>query len=153
MRTFEQSISIQAPIERVDRCIVTRDLMNRWLNPMLKCVAVGDWSVEVGDRFQFALRLPLWEPTLDCVVAERQVGLVVWEFDGFFRGRDRWECQPQPQGTLLCNCFSFEIPNPLVAIGFELGAAQLTKRDMRAQLERLKAIAEDCVVAEAEPNS
>ncbi|WP_017325462.1 SRPBCC family protein [Synechococcus sp. PCC 7336] len=143
VRTFEQSISIAAPIEVVDRCIVSPDLMGQWLNPMLKCESVGDWSVEVGDRFRFKLRMPLLEPALECVVAERRVGLVVWDFAGFFTGSDRWECQPQSEGTLLLNQFSFEIPNPLVAAGFELGAAQLTQRDMRAQLRRLQAIAEE----------
>ena len=46
-------------------------------------------------------------------------------------------------GTLLINCFEFEIPNPLVSWGFQLFAAQWTSRDMQAQLRRLKRVAEE----------
>jgi hypothetical protein len=70
------------------------------------------------------------------------LGLVVWEFSGFFVGRDRWECFAEGQDTRLVNCFEFQIPNPLVAFGFQTFAAPWTKRDMQAQLQRLKNVAE-----------
>ncbi|MEM1279662.1 MAG: SRPBCC family protein, partial [Cyanobacteria bacterium P01_H01_bin.152] len=60
----------------------------------------------------------------------------------FFAGRDRWECQPNAGGTQLLNRFEFVIPNPLVAFGFQTFAAKWTKRDMVAQLQRLKQVAE-----------
>ena len=66
-----------------------------------------------------------------------------WEFTGFFKGRDRWECQPIETGTLLINCFEFTIPNPLVNWGFQLFAARWTGADMQAQLRRLKQVAEE----------
>lgn len=50
---------------------------------------------------------------------------------------------PSPAGgTLLVNCFNFRIPSPWVAAGFYLLAAGPTQQDMRAQLRRLKAVAE-----------
>ncbi|MEM9568689.1 MAG: SRPBCC family protein [Cyanobacteria bacterium P01_E01_bin.34] len=142
-RQFTQSIDIAAPADIVDRCIVSEDTMAIWLNPMLRCEAVGPWSTEVGSRFRFTLKTPLLTPHLDCVVQERRSGLVVWSFQGFFTGTDRWDCRENDGSTQLLNQFTFQIPNPLVRIGFDLVAARLTQRDMQAQLVRIKALAED----------
>jgi hypothetical protein len=73
----------------------------------------------------------------------REPGLIVWEFQGFFQGRDRWECQPSQNGTLLLNRFEFEIPNALVSWGFNTFAKNWTQNDMKAQLRRLKRVAEE----------
>lgn len=116
--------------------------MHQWLNPALICEPVGDWRTTVGSEFDFRLKIPLLAPTLHSTVIEREPGLVVWGFDGFFTGRDRWECQPEENGTTLLNRFEFNIPNPLVSFGFNKFAASLTKKDMEAQLQRLKQVAE-----------
>ncbi len=76
-------------------------------------------------------------------MVEREPGLIVWQFEGFFKGRDRWECQPTQNGTYLLNRFEFEIPNPVISWGFNLFAAKWTKQDMQAQLRRLKRVAEE----------
>ncbi|MGC1396503.1 MAG: SRPBCC family protein, partial [Coleofasciculaceae cyanobacterium] len=115
---FEHSIQINASATVVERCFTEQILMHRWLNPALRCEAVGEWSTEVGSCSRFIIQIPLLQPTLNSVVVEREPGLVVWEFQGFFQGRDRWECQPSEQGTLLLNRFVFDVPNPLVSWGF-----------------------------------
>ena len=106
----------------------------------------GGWQSREGSEFDIRLQVPLLKPTLRAVGVERQPGLVVWAFDGFFRGRDRWEAQPEVGGntpcTTLLNRFEFTIPNPLVSFGFQQFAAGWTKRDMQAQLQRLKQVAE-----------
>jgi hypothetical protein len=140
---FEQSVQINASSTIVERCITDLDLMHRWLNPVLRCQPVGEWSTKIGSRSRFIIKIPVIEPTLKSVVVEREPGLIVWEFDGFFKGRDRWECQPNPKGTQLINRFEFEIPNPLVSWGFDRFAANWTKNDMKAQLKRLKRVAEE----------
>ncbi|MEB3274901.1 MAG: SRPBCC family protein [Prochlorothrix sp.] len=220
-QVFEQSITIQATATRVERCFTDRDLMHRWLNPALRCDPVGDWTTELGGKTRFVLQVPLLEPALHSTVVERSPGLVVWEFTGFFSGRDRWECQPleadpgpkgkaedgdrpsdgphddpsdgphqnppqdeddpndglnhdhfnhapntppnngltsdtlhksgstglnpsvTPVATRLLNRFEFTPSNPIVAFGFQTFAAQWTKRDMEAQLRRLKRVAEE----------
>ena len=142
-QTFEQSIQINATATVVERCITDRALMHRWLNPVLRCEPVGDWSTDVGSQSRFVVQIPVIKPTLNSKVVERQPGLVVWEFDGFFRGRDRWECQPVGKGTCLLNRFEFEIPNPIVSWGFKTFAQTWTKEDMQAQLRRLKRVAEE----------
>ncbi|MCM1981323.1 SRPBCC family protein [Lyngbya confervoides BDU141951] len=129
-------------METVDRVITDQRLMHEWLNPLLVCEPVGPWSSAVGAQSCFKIQLPLWQPTLASTVVERSPGLVVWEFDGFFKGRDRWACQAESGGTLLVNQFTFQPANPWVAWGFCLFAAQLTKRDMEQQLQRLKRVAE-----------
>lgn len=144
--TYEQSIFIRTTATLVERCFTEQQLMNQWLNPALACEPVGEWKTAVGSEFDFKLKVPLLAPTLRSTVVERAPGLIVWGFDGFFRGCDRWECQPETQGnisgTTLLNRFEFEIPNPLISLGFQRFAAGWTKKDMEAQLQRLKQVAE-----------
>jgi hypothetical protein len=140
---FENAIEIQASATTVERCITDRHQMAQWLNPMLICESVGDlWSTEVGAQSRFVINLPLFKPTLQNQVIDRAPGLVVWAFQGFFVGTDRWECEPIAQGTRLINQFSFEIPNPLIRFGFDRFAQELTQADMKAQLKRIKVLAE-----------
>lgn len=139
---FEHSIEINASPKVVEHCIRSRILMHKWLNPLLKCEPVGEWSTEVGSRSNFIIKIPIVQPTLEAVVKERKPGLIVWGFDGFFQGSDVWECKPTAQGTLLVNTFKFEIPNPVIRWGFNIFAASLTKMDMKSQLQRLKRVAE-----------
>ncbi len=116
--------------------------MHDWLNPALRCEPIGEWSTELGGRSRFVINVPLLQPTLKSTVVERSPGCIVWEFSGFFQGRDRWECQPLDQGTYLLNRFEFIVPNPIVLWGFQVFAARWTSADMRAQLRRLKQVAE-----------
>lgn len=141
-QVFEQSIQILASATAVEQCLTNRDLMHRWLNPALRCEPIGDWSTDKGSESRFLLQLPLVQPALHSIIAEREPGLIVWEFKGFFRGRDRWECQPTATGTSLLNRFEFYIPNPLVRYGFNTFAATWTRQDMQAQLRRLQRVAE-----------
>lgn len=143
---FEQSVYIDAPIAIVDQTITDQTLMHRWLNPLLRCESVGEWSSKVGSQTRFIIRIPLLNPTLYSRVIERQDGLVVWDFDGFFQGCDRWQCRPEIGGTRLINRFEFRIDNPIVAFGFQTFAAKLTRRDMQSQLQRLKQVAEQYYV-------
>lgn len=142
-QVFQQSIQINATATVVERCITDRTLMHRWLNPVLRCEPVGQWSTDVGSQSKFIIQIPIIKPTLNSTVVQRQPGLVVWEFKGFFQGCDRWECQPLEKGTHLINCFEFEIPNPLISWGFQTFAQNWTKEDMHAQLFRLKLVAEE----------
>ncbi len=142
-QTFEQSIDIQASTTVVEHCLTDQELMHRWLNPALRCEPIGDWSTELGSQSRFLIQIPIVQPTLYSVVVEREPGLVVWEFQGFFQGRDRWECQPTDQGTCLLNRFEFSIANPLIRYGFNVFAAGWTRKDMQAQLRRLKRVAEE----------
>jgi Polyketide cyclase / dehydrase and lipid transport len=140
---FENTIEIQASATTVEQCITDRHKMAQWLNPMLICESVGDlWSTEVGAQSRFVINLPLFKPTLQNQVIDRAPGLVVWSFQGFFVGTDRWECEAIATGTRLTNRFSFEIPNPLIRFGFDRFAQELTQADMKAQLKRIKVLAE-----------
>ena len=142
-QTFTQSIDIAATPEQVEQTFTELGLMQRWLNPMLVCTPVGPWSTDVGSRSQFVVKVPIATLVLENRVIDRAPGLVVWEFDGFFRGIDRWECHKINTGTRLTNSFSFDIPNPLIRFGFNTFAKRLTARDMTDQLQRLKTVAED----------
>lgn len=139
---FEQMIEIKASLEVVDCTITDRQLMHQWLNPALRCDPIGEWSTAIGAKSRFVLQVPLINPALQSTVIERHLGLVVWEFNGFFKGSDRWECIPEKDFTRLINRFEFQIPNPVIAFGFKTFAAQWTRQDMQAQLMRLKQVAE-----------
>lgn len=143
MQNFEHSIEIKASAVVVERCFTELELMHRWLNPILYCEPIGTWNTQTGSLSRFVIKTPLWQPTLRSVVVEREPGLIVWQFEGFFKGRDRWECQPTDNGTYLLNRFEFTIPNPIVSWGFNFFAAKWTKKDMQAQLRRLKRVAEE----------
>lgn len=147
-QVFEQSIEIKASAVTTETCITDLKLMHRWLNPLLKCEPIGQWSTSQGSLSRFIIKIPLLEPTLRSTVVEREPGLIVWEFNGFFQGRDRWECQPIPNGTFLLNRFEFEIPNSLVRWGFNNFAIDFTKKDMQAQLRRLKRVAEEVYISQ-----
>ncbi len=140
---FEQSISIQASAVTTETCLTDLELMHRWLNPLLQCEPIGTWSTDIGAMSRFIIKIPLLQPTLRSTVVEREPGLIVWEFKGFFQGRDRWECQPTTEGTFLLNRFEFSIPNPIVNWGFQTFALKLTQKDMQEQLRRLKQVAEE----------
>ena len=142
-QVFEQSIQINASATVVEQCFTDLSLMHRWLNPALRCEPIGDWSTAIGSKSQFVIPIPWVQPKLISTVVERQPGLVVWEFQGFFRGCDRWECQPTAEGTTLLNRFEFSIPNRIVQYGFNQFALDWTKQDMQAQLRRLKRVAEE----------
>lgn len=142
-QVFEQSIQIHASATAVEQCLTDLTLMHRWLNPALRCEPIGDWTTDVGGKSRFVIQTPVWQPTLQSVVVEREPGLIVWEFKGFFAGRDRWECNPELEGTRLVNRFEFAIGNPVIRFGFNTFAAQWTANDMQAQLRRLKRVAEE----------
>lgn len=147
-QVFEQSIEVKASAVTTETCITDLKLMHRWLNPLLKCEPIGQWSTNKGSLSRFIIKIPLLEPSLRSTVVEREPGLIVWEFDGFFQGRDRWECQPIPEGTFLTNRFEFVIPNPIIRWGFDRFAANFTQKDMQAQLRRLKRVAEAVYISE-----
>jgi Polyketide cyclase / dehydrase and lipid transport len=151
IRVFEQTVQINAAVAAIERCLDDLPTLHRWLHPALRCepLAPATWSTSLGSRSRFVIQIPLVRPSLESLVVDRQPGLVVWEFTGFFQGRDRWECQPvgsddgpQTPSTILLNRFEFTIPQPWVAWGFNQFAAGLTQRDMRAQLQRFKRVAE-----------
>ena len=141
-QVFQQSIDIRANATQVERCFTELDLMHQWLNPMLECQPIGQWSTQLGSQSRFTIKIPLIQPTLTSTVIEREPGLVVWQFEGFFQGCDRWECQPIDGGTHLINRFEFTIPNPFIQFGFNRFAASWTQDDMNAQLRRLQQVAQ-----------
>ncbi len=141
-QVFEQSILINASITNVEKCITDQILMHQWLNHLLKCESIGEWSTKVGSRCRFLIKIPLINPSLMSTVIERETGLIIWQFEGFFHGCDRWEWFTKYSGTLLINRFEFTISNPLINFGFNLFASKLTQKDMKAQLKRLKKLAE-----------
>jgi Polyketide cyclase / dehydrase and lipid transport len=143
LRAIENSIEIQTTSTNVERCLAELELLHRWLNPLLCCRGEdGVWSTKLGAIGYFTLQVPILLPTLQSTVVEREPGLIVWGFDGFFVGRDRWECEPIATGTRLINRFEFEIPNPVIEFGFDRFAAAWTQNDMQAQLRRFKQVAE-----------
>lgn len=140
---FQQAITIHASVALVEHCVTDLASMEQWLNPWLRCRPLENhWSTQVGARSQFSLRLPGWQPGLTSTVVERSPNTIVWKFDGFFSGQDRWQWWARGDSTELINRFEFTIPNALVEFGFNHLASGWTRADMTAQLQRLKKLAE-----------
>ncbi len=140
---FFQSITIDASPGVVEHCITNREIMHRWLNPALRCEPIDRWSTQLGAQSRFIIQIPFWQPSLISTVVERSPGLIVWQFEGFFRGQDRWQWQAVDTGTKLNNRFEFTISQPIIEFGFNYLAANWTKKDMEAQLQRIQQIAEN----------
>lgn len=140
---FEQAITIGASVALVEYCVTDLTTMQQWLNPRMRCQPLEDhWSTQVGARSRFSLQLPGWQPGLISTVVERSPNTIVWQFDGFFKGQDRWQWWARGEDTELINRFEFAIPNALVEFGFNYLASGWAKADMIAQLHRLKKLAE-----------
>ncbi|XGB43532.1 MAG: SRPBCC family protein [Nodosilinea sp. LVE1205-7] len=140
---FLQCITIAASPGVVEHCITNLAIMHRWLNPALRCEPVEDWSTEPGAQSRFIIAIPIWQPTLISTVIERLPNLITWQFEGFFRGQDRWQWHATDAGTQLTNRFEFTIAQPIVEVGFKYFAAHWTRKDMEAQLQRIRQIAEN----------
>ena len=92
---YEQSVFIKANATQVERCFTDQKLMHQWLNPALVCEPVGQWQTTLGSEFKFKLKVPLLAPALPSKVIEREPGLIVWAFDGFFRGAIAGNASPK----------------------------------------------------------
>lgn len=139
---FLQSVTIAASPAAVDYCFTDLAAMHRWLNPALRCEPIGNWSTQPGAQSRFTIEIPLWRPTLTSTVIQRSPHLIIWQFEGFFQGQDQWQWQATGKGTQLTNQFEFTISQPIVEFGFNHLASHWTRKDMAAQLQRLKQIAE-----------
>jgi hypothetical protein len=139
-QVWEQSIQINASAVVVDRCITELNLLQRWM--ISSCEPMGEWCVTVGSYSRLVVKLSLFQFNLSRIVIVREPGLIVWGFDGFITGRDRWECRPHERGTLLVNRWELQTSN-LAGWGWRRWAGNWTADEMETQLMRLKYVAEE----------
>ncbi len=139
-QVWEQSIQINTSAVVVDRCITELNLLRQWMSS--SCEPIGDWSVSIGSYSRLVVKLSLFQFNLSRIVVVREPGLIVWGFDGLITGRDRWECRPHEQGTLLVNRWELQTSN-LAGWGWRRLASNWTADEMANQLRRLKYLAEE----------
>lgn len=114
-QVFEQSIQISASATTVERCITDLELMHRWLNPALLCEPIGEWSTDLGGRSRFLLQIPVIKPALKSTVIEREPGLIVWQFEGFFKGEIAGNVNPTIEEPISSTVLSLPSPTRLLA--------------------------------------
>ncbi len=137
---WEQSIQVDASAVVVDRCITELALQQRWRSG--RSEPIDNWSVAVGSYSRWLLPLPWWQLSLGRIVVIREPGLVVWGFDGLITGRDRWECCPSEQGTLVINRWEIQT-NSFIGWGWQRWNRNWINDQMVTQLMRLKYVAEE----------
>jgi hypothetical protein len=143
MGLCEKSIQINASATIVDHCLTELPLMQRWRNGLVTCEPVGEWSTNVGSRSFLRLDNSFWPLSLRNIVVLREPGLVAWEFRGWLRGLDRWECQPSAGGTCLLNSWKWQATNGWIDWWWKSFGAQAIEEDIESQLMRIKYVAEE----------
>jgi Polyketide cyclase / dehydrase and lipid transport len=139
-QVWEQSIQINASAVVTDRCITELDLQQRWRSG--SCESVDKWSVAVGSYSRLIVKMPWFQFSLNRIVVVREPGLIVWNFDGFLTGQDRWECRPRAIGTLVVNRWELQT-SKAIGWGWQRFNRKWTTDEMAAQLMRLKYVAEE----------
>jgi hypothetical protein len=139
----EKSIEIKASATVVDRCLTDLALMQRWRNGLVTCTARGEWSTSLGSRSRLRLENSFWPLALGQIVVQREPGAIVWEFSGWLRGSDGWECQPSASGTKLVHRWEWRAANGWIAWWWRSFGARAIEEDIEAQLMRIKYVAEE----------
>ncbi len=147
MFTIENEIRVAAPPLTAETYLLDPEKLHRWINPLFRFEPVGESGTTAGSRFRFVLQIPPIHPALEYEIAEHSfdptpdaptVCTVVYRFTGFMEGRDTWTFTAEGDGTRVWNRFEYDVPNPLVRLGWQILAEPFTVRDMREQMERLR---------------
>jgi hypothetical protein len=142
-RTYERSIQIEATATAVERCFTELDLVSQWLTPMFRCEAIGNWEAAVGNRCHLTIVSRFLRLGTIARVIVREPGSIVWQFEGALRGIDRWECEPNSEGTRLIHSREMTFSNPIFAWLFDRLFLSSTEHQNKVQISRLKAVAEE----------
>jgi Polyketide cyclase / dehydrase and lipid transport len=140
---WENAIQINASATLVERCLTELALIQRWRNGLVIMMPIDDWSTVEGSRSRLLLQSSLLPVTLRNRVVHREPGLIVWEFTGWLRGKDCWECLPTDQGTKLVNRWGWQVNNPWLNWWWRYVGSRALKDDIEAQLMRIKYVAEE----------
>ncbi len=144
LHILEEFTLVHAPMEAVDRIMTEKPLMDRWASPSVQFKPRNGWSFEKGA--QWRLTLTGLGPLLsaDYVVYDRQPGLILWYYNGFWEGCDAWHwwqvpTAPQHQ-TIIQNRLEYELRIPGLELIWSSVMVPLMQFDARIQMMRLQRV-------------
>ncbi|NJM08133.1 SRPBCC family protein [Candidatus Gracilibacteria bacterium] len=141
----EEFIVVSATLVQVDAAMTERALMQRWMSPAVQFAPQhGNWSFAEGTRWQLTLSGLGDLLRAEYVVQERQPGLILWAFDGFWQGFDAWHwfAASAPGQVIIQNRIEYDLRVPGLAAIWPLTVGPLMGWDARTQMQRLKEVCE-----------
>ncbi|MGB9633395.1 MAG: SRPBCC family protein [Chloroflexaceae bacterium] len=146
----EEFVVVEAPLERVEAVMTERALMTRWMSPAVRFEPLETWSFEQGARWRLTLTGLGRALEAHYVVHDRQPGLVLWAFNGFWEGFDAWHWRPF-QGhagrTLIQNRIEYNLSIPILDVLWPATVGPLMGWDAKVQMRRLKSVCEEAGTA------
>ncbi|MCG8353128.1 MAG: SRPBCC family protein [Chloroflexales bacterium] len=147
MHLQEEFVIVNTPMQRVEAVMTERNLMELWMSPAVRFEPLDDWRFATGDRWRMTLTGVGDLLHADYVVHDRQPGLVLWAFNGFWEGFDAWRWLPDSDApaaqTIIQNRIEYEIRIPGLDLLWPVTVGPLMGWDARVQMQRLKRVCED----------
>lgn len=143
---LEEFIAVRAGMERVGAVMTDERLMRRWMSPAVQFTPLEGWHFERGARWRLTLTGLGRLLEANYVVFERQPGLILWAFDGFWEGFDAWHWLPMaadPQQTMIQNRIEYTLKIPGLDLIWPMTVGPLMGWDAHVQMRRLKAVCEE----------
>lgn len=147
---LEEFIVVSAPMERVDAVMTDRALMLRWMSPAVRFEPLERWSFEQGARWRLTLTGLGRVLEASYRVYDRQPGLILWAFDGFWEGFDAWHWLPHEGSstqTLIQNRVEYTLRIPIMDLLWPATVGPLMGWDAKVQMRRLKSVCEEAIAA------
>lgn len=120
-----------------------RALMERWMSPAVVFSPLDGWRFDTGAPWRMQLRGLGSLLDAGYIVADRQPGLILWAFDGFWEGFDAWHWRSLDDGrTLIQNRIEYNLRVPGLDLIWPLTIGPLMGRDADVQMQRLKRVCE-----------
>lgn len=150
MHVQEEFVVVHAPMEVVESVMTDRELMLRWMSPTVRFEPLDGWRFDTGAPWRLTLTGLGNLLVADYVVHERQPGLVLWAYTGFWQGFDAWHWMPapeDPQQTIIQNRLEYELRVPGLNLIWPVTVGPLMGWDARVQMKRLREVCESVSVA------
>lgn len=142
----EEFIVVAASPERVEQVMTNQALMRRWMSPTVRFEPLEMWSFERGARWRLTLTGLGRVLESQYVVYDRQPGLILWAFDGFWEGFDAWRWLTFPHDatkTLIQNRIEYNLRIPVLDLIWPTTIGPLMGWDAKVQMRRLKGVCEE----------
>lgn len=140
---LEEFVLVAAPTARVEAVMTERELMGRWMSRAVQFTPRDGWRFDKGAPWQLTLTGLGRMLEAHYIVHDRQPGLILWAFDGFWEGFDAWHWRPAgPTATLIQNRIEYALRLPVLDLIWPATVGPMMGWDARAQMERLKQVCE-----------
>jgi hypothetical protein len=142
----EEFVVVDAGMDRVEQVMTEQRLMQSWMSSAVQFAPTeGPWSLAQGTRWQLGLTGLGRLLEANYIVYQRQPGLIIWAFDGFWEGLDAWKWMPYQHNTaqtLIQNRIEYDLKIPALDLIWPATIGPLMGWDAKVQMRRLKHVCE-----------